>query len=39
MRTIINLKLVKMTFDELDKLKDYIWKGNLLIPTEMIEGE
>lgn len=39
MRTIINLKLAKMTFDEVMNLKDYVWKGNLLIPNEMIEGE
>lgn len=39
MRTIINLKLVKMTFDEVMNLKDYVWKNDKLIPAEMIGGE
>lgn len=39
MRTIINLNLVKMTFADIEKLVDYVWKDNLLIPTELIEGK
>ena len=36
-RKILNLKDVY--FDELDTLNDYVWKGTVLIPAELIYGE
>lgn len=36
-RKIIDLKTTNMTFDEIMKLKDYVWKNDRLIPVE--EGE
>lgn len=38
-RKIICLKECNMTFDEINNLKNYIWKNDKLIPAEMIEGE
>ncbi len=39
MRKIINPKNMNLTFEDLFYLEDYIWKGDKLIPAEMIEGE
>lgn len=36
-RETIDLKTTNMTFDEIMKLKDYVWKNDRLIPVE--EGE
>lgn len=36
-RRIIDLKNTNLTFDEIMKLKSYVWKEDLLIPVE--EGE
>nr|DAW91334.1 MAG TPA: hypothetical protein [Bacteriophage sp.] len=36
-RKVIDLKMTNMTFDEIMKLKDYVWKNDKLIPVE--EGE
>lgn len=38
-RQIIDLEKVEMTFGESEQLENYVRKGNLLIPVEMIEGE
>lgn len=38
-RKIINMKETSMAFEEINKLEDYVWKNNLLIPVEMIGGE
>ena len=37
MRKIINLK--DITLVEAEKLTDYVWKQDKLIPAEIIEGE
>ena len=36
---IIDLTKNELNFEEINQLKDYIWKDNLLIPAEMIIGE
>lgn len=38
-RNIIDLATTNMTFDEIMKLKDYVWKDDKLIPQEQLEGE
>jgi hypothetical protein len=38
-REIIDLTKTELNFEEINQLKDYIWKDNLLIPAEMIIGE
>lgn len=38
-RKVIDLKNTNLTFDEIMKLKSYVWKNDKLIPSEMIEGE
>lgn len=38
-RKIIDLTTTNMTFEESTQLKNYVWEGNCLIPSEMIEGE
>ncbi len=38
-RKIIDLTKNELNFEEINQLKDYIWKDNLLIPAEMIIGE
>lgn len=38
-RNIIDLNNTNMTFSEIMKLEDYVWKNNKLIPAEMLEGE
>lgn len=38
-RKIIDLNKTNMTLEETLNLKDYIWKKDKLIPTEMLEGE
>ncbi len=38
-RKIIDLKETDLTFEEVNKLSNYIWKNDELIPAEMIEGE
>ena len=36
-REIINLKITPITLEEANKLQNYIWKNELLIPQEMLE--
>lgn len=36
-REIINLKITPITLEEANKLQNYIWKKELLIPQEMLE--
>lgn len=36
-REIINLKITPITLEEANKLQNYIWKSELLIPQEMLE--
>ncbi len=38
-RKVIDLNTTKMTFEEIMNLKDYVWKNDILIPAEIIEGE
>ena len=38
-RQIIDLEKVEMTFGESEQLENYVRKGNILIPVEMLEGE
>lgn len=38
-REIIDLRKTELTLEEINRLSDYVWKGILLIPAEMIEGE
>lgn len=38
-RKIIDLETTTLTFDEIFKLENYVWKGNKLIPEEMIGCE
>ena len=38
-RKIINLKTTKMTWGEVLKLENYIWKNDKLVPVEMLEGK
>lgn len=35
-RKIIDLSITNMTLEESLQLENYVWKGNLLIPQEMI---
>lgn len=39
MRKIVNPKEMELTFEDLFYLEDYIWKGDKLIPAEMLEGK
>lgn len=38
-REIINLKETELLIADMDKLHDYVWQGDYLIPIEMLEGE
>lgn len=38
-RKIIDLTNTNTTFDEIMKLKDYVWKDSKLIPIEQLEGK
>ena len=38
-RKIIDLNNCNLSFKDIDKIEGYIWKDNILIPVEMIEGE
>lgn len=37
-REIIDLSTTELLVGDLEKLKDYVWQGEKLIPHEMIEG-
>lgn len=38
-REIIDLKETELMLFEIDNLKDYVWKGDYLIPIEILEGD
>ena len=38
-RKIIDLSNTNLTFVEIEKLENYVWKNDKLIPVEMIDGE
>ena len=37
-REVIDLKITSITLNEANKLDNYVWKGSLLIPMEMLYG-
>ena len=39
MRKIVDPKEMELTFEDLFYLEDYVWKGDKLIPAEMLEGK
>ncbi len=38
-REIIKIDETELTVKQMEKLVDYVWQGDYLIPLEMIEGE
>ncbi len=38
-REIIDLDNTDLLIADMDKLVDYVWQGNKLIPIELLEGE
>lgn len=38
-RKIIDLKITSISLNEVNKLENYVWKHDLLIPVEMLYGE
>lgn len=38
-REIIDLDYTSLTIEDIEKLDNYVWKNNKLIPIELLDGE